>query len=208
MGNILRSGDFLKHDRTFRKTGTFSTYKTIYADPPWYEIGGGKIKRGADRHYKLMTTKEILVYPIQRLIDPEGCHLYLWTTNNHLQDALSVMKAWGFEYITIITWVKDKIGLGQYYRGITEHCLFGRKGMLPYKVDLCGKRCQGQTYFYAPKTIHSEKPEEMRRMIELVSHPPYVELFARKEVDGWDVFGDEVGRYIEQNKQSKYRYQA
>ncbi len=25
-------------------------YKTIYADPPWPEVGGGKIKRGADRH--------------------------------------------------------------------------------------------------------------------------------------------------------------
>lgn len=35
-------------------------YKTIYVDPPWMERGGGKIKRGADRHYKLMTTKEIM----------------------------------------------------------------------------------------------------------------------------------------------------
>lgn len=33
--------------------------KTIYADLPWYEIGGGKIKRGADRHYSLMKTNDI-----------------------------------------------------------------------------------------------------------------------------------------------------
>ena len=32
-------------------------YKTIYADPPWKESGGGKIKRGADRHYPLMSMK-------------------------------------------------------------------------------------------------------------------------------------------------------
>ena len=35
-------------------------YKTIYADPPWPEYGGGKIKRGADRHYDLMTVKDII----------------------------------------------------------------------------------------------------------------------------------------------------
>ena len=72
-------------------------YKTIYADPPWYERGAGKIKRGADRHYPLMKTEEIKALPVRELIDPAGCHLYLWTTNNFLPDALEVVKAWGFE---------------------------------------------------------------------------------------------------------------
>ena len=35
-------------------------YKTIYADPAWSEVGGGKIKRGADKHYKTMKTKDII----------------------------------------------------------------------------------------------------------------------------------------------------
>ena len=76
-------------------------YKTIYADPPWMEHGGGKIKRGADRHYPLMKTKEIMALPVPDLVDPEGCHLYLWTTNNFLPDALEVVHAWGFEYVTM-----------------------------------------------------------------------------------------------------------
>ena len=38
---------------------TGNKYKTIYLDPPWAEQGGGKIKRGADRHYPLMKTKDI-----------------------------------------------------------------------------------------------------------------------------------------------------
>ncbi len=122
---------------------TNKKYKTIYADPPWQESGGGKIKRGADRHYPLMTTKEICELPVQQIAD-ENCHLYLWTTNNFLQDAFKVMEAWGFEYITCITWMKDRQGLGQYYRGLTEHCLFGRKGMVPYKT-IDGKRQQGVT---------------------------------------------------------------
>ena len=42
-------------------------YKTIYADPPWPEKGGGKIKRGADKHYNLMTIKEIDQLPSPHL---------------------------------------------------------------------------------------------------------------------------------------------
>ena len=99
-------------------------YKTIYIDPPWPEQGGGKIKRGADRHYKLMAVKEIEALPIQNLADSEGCHLYMWVTNNFLEKAFGLLRSWGFEYVTLITWNKDRIGLGQYYRGITEHCIF------------------------------------------------------------------------------------
>ena len=87
-------------------------YKTIYADPPYWEVGGGKIKRGADRHYPLMKTADICKLPVADLAD-ENCHLYLWATNNHLPDAFKVIEAWGFRYVTIITWLKDKIGLGQ-----------------------------------------------------------------------------------------------
>lgn len=169
-------------------------YKTIYADPPWKESGGGKIKRGADAHYSLMSVKEICDLPVQDLYDPnEGCHLYLWTTNNFLQEAFKVIKAWGFEYVTTITWMKDKIGLGQYYRGLTEHCLFARtKKILPYRLDENGKRLQGVTGFIEPKREHSQKPDMMREMIEKVSYAPRIELFARDYHDGWDVWGNEV----------------
>lgn len=100
-------------------------YKTIYIDPPWPERGGGKIKRGADKHYSLMSIKEIEKLPVQNLADPDGCHIYLWATNNYLPDAIRLLEHWGFEYVTTITWMKDRFGLWQYYRGITEHCLFG-----------------------------------------------------------------------------------
>ena len=165
-------------------------YKTIYADPPWMESGGGRLKRGADRHYPLMKTKDIAALPVQDIAD-DDCHLYLWATNNHLQDAFAVMDAWGFKYKTMITWMKDRKGLGQYFRGITEHCLFGVRGNLPYKVQ-GGKRCQGVTGFYAPRMEHSRKPEAMREMIEPVSYAPRIELFARRYVDGWDCWGNEV----------------
>jgi N6-adenosine-specific RNA methylase IME4 len=95
----------------------------------------------------------------------------------------------------MITWQKDKFGLGQYSRGKTEHCLFGVKGKVPYKV-IDGKRQQGVTGFTAPRDKHSKKPEEMRFMIEKVSYPPYIEMFARESHEGWDAWGNEVEHTI------------
>jgi N6-adenosine-specific RNA methylase IME4 len=157
------------------------------------ERGGGQIKRGADRHYPLMPTPDIIAMRplIDSLMDDDS-HLYLWVTNNFLEDGLKVMRAWGYEYITVITWIKDRAGLGQYYRGITESCLFGRRGQPPYKILSDGKRAQGLTGFYAPRGEHSEKPEYMRQQIEKVSPSPYIELFARRPAPGWAVYGNEI----------------
>lgn len=178
-------------------------YQIIYADPPWSESGGGKIRRGADRHYPLMKTKEIIELDVPS-ITAENAHIYLWVTNNFLKDGLKVMEAWGFKYKTMITWVKDKIGLGQYFRGQTEHCLFGVKGNIPYKV-VDGKRQQGTTVIHAPRRKHSQKPEEMRKLIEKVSDREgfnKIELFAREEHEGWDVWGNELYNQIELIKNS------
>jgi len=170
-------------------------FATLYADPPWPEYGGGRIKRGADRHYKLMCVSDIKAMgdDIQNTMAPDS-HCYLWVTNNYLPAGLEVLKAWGYRYITTITWAKDKFGLGQYYRGQTEHCLFGVRGRIPYRKRPNGKRAQGVTIIHAPRRKHSQKPDEMREMIEVVSPPPYLELFARERAPGWIVWGDEVGR--------------
>lgn len=181
-------------------------YRTIYADPPWSEFGGGVIKRGADRHYPLMHTRDICALQLRAperwfhnlhvyQVSEDNAHLYLWTTNNKLLDALEVVRAWGFEYKTLITWAKDRFGLGQYYRGQTEHCIFAVRGVLPYRTQEDGKRAQGRTLidgFDAPREEHSVKPELMRQWIERVSHPPYLELFARREAPGWDAWGNEI----------------
>ena len=172
-------------------------YRTIYLDPPWPERGGGKIRRGANRHYNLMTVKQIQALPIPDLMDSDGCHVYLWVTNNYLQAGFDCLKIWGLEYITTVTWLKDRMGIGQYYRGITEHCLFAStKKRLPYKKTLDGKRkeFQGVTGFMEPKTIHSAKPAKMREMIEKVSYEPRIELFARREYPSWDCWGDALNK--------------
>ena len=48
--------------KIMQKDNPFNTtkkYKTVLADPPWNETGGGKIRRGADKHYSLMKTEDI-----------------------------------------------------------------------------------------------------------------------------------------------------
>jgi len=182
-------------------------YQIIYADPPWYEHGAGHYPRSADRHYPIMKTKDIIDLPVNK-ITCNNAHLYLWVVNNRLQDGFKVMEAWGFKYITIITWVKAEdqrnlgfgyvlqhFGLGQYFRGLTEHCLFGVKGFLPYKVNIDNKRQQGKTVILAPRGKYSQKPDVMREMIIKVSDRSgynKIELFAREKTKGWDVWGNEV----------------
>jgi len=79
--------------------------------------------------------------------------------------------------------------------GYTEHILFGKKGNLPYKRDESGKIISGKSAILCEPNVryrHSEKPEEFAKMIEKVSYPPYLELFARKKRVGWDSFGNEI----------------
>lgn len=85
-----------------------------------------------------------------------------------------------------------QMGIGQYFRGVTESCLFGVRGTIPYRMRPDGKRAQGRTGFHAPRTEHSVKPDTLRRMVELVSPGPYLEMFARRPAPGWTVWGNEI----------------
>lgn len=189
-------------------------YGCIVADPPWQESGGGKIKRGADRHYPLMRTEEIAALPVKEIVLPDA-HLYLWITNNFLARGAHVQVAagWGFRPVTVLTWKKlGRIGLGQYFRGTTEHVVFCVRGAPPYKIKEDGFRAQGVTDFGEQEGVgritdhdlagwffeeerpgaHSKKPTKIHEWAELVSHGPYLEMFARTFRAGWDAWGNEV----------------
>lgn len=169
-------------------------YGTILADPPWPEVGGGRITRGAQHHYPTMKVPDIMVLMSELMIRfaLPNSHLYLWTTNNYLERGFTVLEFIGYRYITCITWLKPRKGLGQYYRGVTEHCLFARRGQPGYRYLPNGKRAQGLTGFAADRTEHSRKPDQIHRWAEIVSPGPYLELFARTRRPGWDAWGNEV----------------
>jgi N6-adenosine-specific RNA methylase IME4 len=100
------------------------------------------------------------------------------------------MKSLGFRYVTNIVWVKDRIGLGQYARGKHELMLFGTRGV---KHTSAKKQNNSlSSVIEAKRGIHSQKPEESFEWIESRSHGPYLEMFSRKERDGWTTWGNEI----------------
>lgn len=166
-------------------------FRTLLIDPAWPERGGGRIRRGANRHYNLLTVKQI---PLVIMQSPgwrisSGCHLYLWATNNYLFKAMQMMQGeLGFRYIHPVTWTKTKSGLGQYRGGRTEHMLFGVFGeaMMP-EEKLRHSTWLGNRDI--PATTHSRKPQEQYTNIEGVSPGPYCELFATQPRPGWHSWG-------------------
>ena len=163
-------------------------YYTIVADPPWrYDVSPAR--GGTD--YPTMTPSELTCLPVGAWAE-DNAHLYLWTTNSFLVEAHQLVRAWGFEYKTMLTWVKrrgegdGRIGTGYYFRGVTEHVLFGVRGTLPVKEK------DQPNLFYAPRAGHSEKPDTFYDIVERMSHGPYLDVFARKQRMGWDTFGNEA----------------
>ena len=175
-------------------------FHTVLADPPWrFENRSGKIAPEHRRlkRYATLTLAEIKALPIAEIADAPA-HLYLWTPNALLAEALEVLRAWGFEYKTTLVWHKvrkdggsDGRGVGFYFRNVTEHVLFGVRGKGARTLPP-GRR---QTNLIASrKREHSRKPDELYPIIEYCSRGPFLELFARGSRPGWTSWGQEVDR--------------
>jgi N6-adenosine-specific RNA methylase IME4 len=161
-------------------------FRTILADPPWDIQQRGA--RGAERHYDLMSLDRIKAMPVADLAQDDA-HLWLWVTNATLRHGYDVAEAWGFTVRSPLTWIKFRLGLGNYLRNSTEHLLFATKGKAPVNF-----RSQ-PTWVNAPVQDHSHKPEEQYALIERISPGPYLELFARRRPPSssdWSVWGNEI----------------
>jgi N6-adenosine-specific RNA methylase IME4 len=166
-----------------KETKPIKKYRTILIDPPWDINQKGNY--GAIKHYDLMPLEQIKSMPIQDLAD-ENAHLWLWVTNGTLQHGYDVLKAYGFTFRSLFTWIKPRFNLGVYLRNSTEHIMFATKGKAPVKF-----RGQGTWGFY-PLQGHSHKPEEVYDLIERVSEGDYLEIFARRKRHNWDSWGNEI----------------
>jgi len=121
--------------------------------------------------------------------------LFLWTTDPLLPQALEVMAAWGFAYKTVaFTWVKTSdsgggtypMGLGYWTRANPEMCLLGTRGS-PKRRDKAVPKL-----LFAYRGQHSEKPVEVNHRIRRLVDGPYIEIFARRRVEGWATRGNEL----------------
>ncbi len=172
-------------------------YKTIVADPPWaYETtlavtgnadGRTKQRGRSGTDYQTMSIDQISCLSVSDVADSDA-HLYLWTTNTHLEHAWSIARVWGFTPKNLLTWCKKPkglIGFGTFSQS-TEFVLFASKG----KTIGIGR--SATTWFEWPRTLaHSAKPDAFIDLVEQVSPGPYLELFARRARFGWDYWGDE-----------------
>lgn len=185
-----------------------------------------KVKRGAKSQYEsLMTTENLKGLEISRIVHDDAL-LALWVPGTHMQDGLDVMKAWGFSQKQIWVWVKikksplDKLKklfkapydksafniamtefnindilsfyMGHYFRQTHELCLIGVRGKLASKVTNHSQR----SVFLGPIGNHSEKPEALQDMLELMFKSDdeeinKLELFARRDRKGWTCLGNE-----------------
>ena len=167
-----------------------ASFSTIYADPPW-DYRNRSSRGAATNHYQTLTVREICKLPVSRLTHQDS-HLHLWTTNGFLKEAFDVIEAWGFEYKSCFVWTKPNIGMGNYWRVSHEFLLFAKKGKLAFgRNDL-------RSWSEFKRSLHSQKPEQVRQLVEAASPGPYLELFGRIEVPNsdWTVFGNEVERRL------------
>jgi len=156
-------------------------YDVIVIDPPW-EIKGDydPDSRRATPDYPMMNYTEIADI---KLPASDNCILWLWVTNLDLHEGFHLVERWGFEYKNILTWAKDKFGLGVWMRGQTEHCLLAVKG----KPLFTGESIS--TLLGAPTSGHSIKPVAFYELVDKCCYGRKLDYFGGNERNGWDRYG-------------------
>lgn len=164
-------------------------FRVIVADPPWQydKRSEDPTHRGANP-YPSMSTDEICAMRIEELAHDDAI-LWLWTTNAFMRDAFRVLDSWGFRERTILTWVKDRMGTGDWLRGKTEHCVLAVRGRPVVTLS------NQTTVLTAPLREHSRKPDEFFALVESLCAGSKLELFAREPRDGWSSWGAESAKF-------------
>ena len=161
-------------------------YRVIVVDPPWrYKKNLSDPSRLGVVPYADMAIEDIYALPVADW-GHEDSILWLWTTNAFMREAFQCLDAWGFEQKTILTWVKQKMGVGDWLRGQTEHCLLAVRGKPTIVLT------NQTTALIASTNRHSEKPQEFYRLVEHLCPSSKLDVFARQRRDGWESYGFEV----------------
>lgn len=171
----------------------YSGFRVVLADPPWQFASNSKEKpgKGARQHYDTMSTKEIARIPVAPLCAPDSL-LLIWATAPMLEDALTVLKAWRFRYVSQLVWPKNTLGTGYWVRSQHEIVLIGKRGNFP-----CPRPALFPTSLIPGKVReHSRKPEWLHEVID-ARHPelPKLELFARTTRPGWVALGNQTDKF-------------
>jgi N6-adenosine-specific RNA methylase IME4 len=172
------------------------SYDVLVIDPPWHFntwSQAGQTIKSASGQYRTMPLAEIMALPVRELLKRDAI-VYLWATGAMLPHALETMKAWGVVYKTSFVWRKitrnGKVrwGTGRWAQSGHEHVLLGVVGK---------PRCfLSPSIFDGLARAHSRKPDEFYNTI--LNKTPGLwraDVFAREQREGWDCWGDEVGKF-------------
>ena len=162
-------------------------YDVIVIDPPWdYGTQYDPEGRRAANPYPEMTLEEIGNI---ELPSSDDCVLWLWTTHKYMRHAFDIIDQWGFRDVAIVTWVKNRIGLGSWLRSQSEFCIMCVKGKP--KVNLTNQ----STVIHGELREHSRKPDEFYKMVDELCNGYKIDWFSREFRDGWAQFGNDKEKF-------------
>ena len=168
-------------------------FGVIYADPPVkFVVGSEKwmSTTAAANHYAVTDTAKIAALDVDSIAAADAV-LFLWATQPMLDQALSIMVAWGFKYVSHCIWLKTT-GRGTGYWFINKHeiLLVGTRGKPPAPAP----GTQPLSVIEAPRGRHSAKPEIFAEIIErMFPTVPKIELYRRGPArPGWSAWGAEA----------------
>ena len=164
-------------------------YRTVVIDPPWPMT---KINRevrpnqqGFD--YPTMPIEEIASMDIGSRLADEA-HVFLWTTQKFLPAAFDILGSWNLNYRFTMVWHKPGgIQVHNYPQFNCEFVVVGTKGS-PMFTDLKAFN----TAFHADRQGHSVKPDEFYDLLRRVTAEPRLDMFSRREIDGFETWGNEA----------------
>ena len=168
-------------------------FSVLCADPPWKF--GDKLpgpKRGADKHYPTMALAELKAFPLPPLAD--DATLFMWRVSSMQEEALELVRAWGFVPKSEIVWAKRTANNKRWFG-------MGRRVRMEHEVAIIATRGRPKVLDRSVRSIfeakvpggrHSAKPEEFYDLVEKLCVGPFVELFARRVRSGWTCRGNEV----------------
>jgi N6-adenosine-specific RNA methylase IME4 len=164
-------------------TGPFDL---VAADPPWRYEHCEANNREIENHYNTATLEDIFKHKPNAA---DASVLFLWATAPKIEEAISVMNAWGFSYRSCAVWDKQRMGMGYWWRIQHELLLVGVKGdhgCTPESVRV-------SSIFTSPRGKHSEKPACVYKWIERAfPDARKLEMYARKPRPGWATSGNEI----------------
>lgn len=197
-----------QHQREQKRMAAVSlppkVYNVIYADPPWQYSNTG-VHGAANHHYGTMSIEQL-----ECLLEKIGLNvakdavLFLWITNPLMAEAFHLIERWGFSYKSNMVWIKtdlQKPGSGFYVRGRHELLFICTRGNFTPLVDVSPPI---GSVVESPIQEHSRKPEIFYDIIErLYPECNYIELFARSQRNGWEGWGNELGKFADEEDKSQ-----